>query len=166
MSPSSPTPRSAPAPTVPYAHYWQLESGSDPIPTGLRIEAQQRCWVVKGNSWNFSMVDLQCRLWCLEGFELMIHIDQQFAHDCDECDFRRFVFGAQTQVERLQHGITSGRRQGCHVQGQADLGTTAADTTHPFHGTALPRPRSQAGQGGYFLAVEPAQFGHMRQDQP
>src|SRR5712691_2757855 len=85
-----------------------LTAPSVPIPTGLRLKAQQRCWIVKGNSWNFSMIDLHCRLFSLEGFDLVIHIDQQSAHDRRESDFGRFLFGAQALVERLEHWITTG----------------------------------------------------------
>src|SRR5258706_15755922 len=137
-----------------------------PIPKGLCPPAQQRCWVVNRKSWSFSMVDFRGRLCCSEGFELMIHVDQQAAHDRGERDFTWFFFTAQTLVERLQDGIKAGRAERRHVQGQPDFGATAADTAEPFHRATLSGPGSQAGQGGHLLAVDRAQFADSGQTEP
>jgi len=102
------------------------------IPTGLSPSAQQRCWIVNGIHGILRILELGVRLCCLEGFELMIHIDQQSTHDRGECDFGRFLFGTQALVERLQHGITAGRTQGAMYKAKADFGTTATIQRIPF----------------------------------
>src|ERR1039458_1865996 len=96
----------------------------------------------------------------------MIHVSQQSAHDGCEGDFGQFPLGAKALIESAQHRVATGRAEGGHVQGQAHFRTAPADTAHSLHLTAFSGPRSQAGQGRHFLAVQAPQFGHMSQDQP
>ena len=96
----------------------------------------------------------------------MIHISQQSAHHGRQGDLGRFSLGPKALVERAQYWVTSGRAQRRHVQGQADFGATATNAAFALHHAAFSGPGCQAGQGGYFLAVQSSQFGQMSQDHP
>ena len=98
------------------------------------------------------------------GFEGMIHLQQEFAHDGGERDFRRLPGGAQAGVELSQRGVFHARQgHGSHVEGAPDFGAATADMALAFPRPALPRPRREAGQRRDFPPPDPPQLRHLAQ---
>ena len=78
-----------------------------PIPTGLRPSAQQRCLLGKVFLDFFGGFGFFGEWRLGESFELVIHMDNQSAHDGSEGNFARFVPFSEAGVKGLEHGIAT-----------------------------------------------------------
>lgn len=90
--------------------------------------------------------------------------DEQFSHTGGEDDFEGFSLVFEEFCEMTNDRVAASCRQSGHIEGGANLFSATGDVggTGLFSGFTV--IGSQAGQGGDLVAVEPAQFGQVREE--
>jgi len=88
-------------------------------------------------------------------------MDEEFAHDGDDCEF--FGFGTEKEglVEGHEDGVVSGGDEGGHVEGASGFGTSGGGATLTAEEATVAVEGGEAGEGGTGTTVEGAEFGHV-----
>lgn len=91
----------------------------------------------------------------MEGVELGVEVEEEFAGGGDEGDFSGFAGGAELVVKSfgVAVGLANGGECG-EVEGAAHGCAATADVARGFGGAAVLRVRSDSGEAGDFLAVD------------